>query len=122
MVLDDLYCGNIYPAEQVVPHEKEYRKLYRHTGELLTELEEKLSKEQMDLVNQFHAHVLHDGKRKKPSYSRPFDTPIGSGGFDFQSRRFFLFILNQRRPEHRVKARRQIGGCRRVCSTISQHP
>ena len=22
MVLDDLYCGNIYPAEQVVPHEK----------------------------------------------------------------------------------------------------
>lgn len=47
MVLDDLYCGNIYPAEQVVPHEKEYRKLHRHTGELLTELEEKLSKEQM---------------------------------------------------------------------------
>ena len=53
MVLDDLYCGNIYPAEQVVPHEKEYRKLHRHTGELLTELEEKLSKEQMELVNQF---------------------------------------------------------------------
>ena len=58
MVLDDLYCGNIYPAEQVVPHEKEYRKLHRHTGELLTELEEKLSKEQMELVNQFHAHVI----------------------------------------------------------------
>ena len=53
MVLDDLYCGNIYPAEQVVPHEKEYRKLHRHTGELLTELEEKLSKEQMKLVNHF---------------------------------------------------------------------
>lgn len=59
MVLDDLYCGNIYPAEQVVPHEKEYRKLYRHTGELLTELEEKLSKEQMELVNQFHTHVIN---------------------------------------------------------------
>lgn len=58
MVLDDLYCGNIYPAEQVVPHEKEYRKLHRHTGELLTELEEKLSKEQMELVNQFHTHVI----------------------------------------------------------------
>ena len=41
MVLDDLYCGNIYSAEQVVPHEKEYRKLHRLTGELLTELEEK---------------------------------------------------------------------------------
>ena len=58
MVLDDLYCGNIYPAEQVVPHEKEYRKLHTHTGELLTELEEKLSKEQMELVNQFHTHVI----------------------------------------------------------------
>lgn len=58
MVLDDLYCGNIYPAEQVVPHEKEYRKLHRHTGELLTELEEKLSKEQMELVNLFHTHVI----------------------------------------------------------------
>ena len=58
MVLDDLYCGNIYPAEQVVPHKKEYRKLHRHTGELLTELEEKLSKEQMELVNQFHTHVI----------------------------------------------------------------
>lgn len=58
MVLDDLYCGNIYPAEQVVPHKKEYRKLHRHTGELFTELEEKLSKEQMELVNQFHTHVV----------------------------------------------------------------
>lgn len=57
-MLDDLYCGNIYPAEQVVPHEKEYRKLHRHTGELLTELEEKLSKEQMELVNQFHTHII----------------------------------------------------------------
>ena len=59
MVLNDLYCGNISPAEQVVPHEKEYHKLHRHTGELLTKLEEKLSKEQMELVNQFHTHVIN---------------------------------------------------------------
>ena len=58
MVLDDLYCGNIYSAEQVVPHEKEYHKLHRHTGELLTELEEKFSKEQMELVNQRHTYVI----------------------------------------------------------------
>lgn len=57
MVLDDLYCGNIYPAEQVVPHKKEYRKLHG-CRRLLTELEEKLSKEQMELVNQFHTHVI----------------------------------------------------------------
>ena len=30
-------------------------------------------------------------KRKKPSCSSPINTPIGSGGFDFQSRRFFAF-------------------------------
>lgn len=29
------------------------------TGELLNKLEEKLSKEQMDLVNQFHSHVIN---------------------------------------------------------------
>lgn len=44
MVLNDLYCGNIYPAEQVVPHGKEYRKLHKHTGELLTELEKSFLK------------------------------------------------------------------------------
>lgn len=42
MVLDDLYCGNIYLAEQVVPHEKEYRKLHGHTGELFNKLEKTL--------------------------------------------------------------------------------
>lgn len=58
MVLDDLYCGNIYPAEQVVPQDREYRRLHKHTVVLLAELEEKLSKEQMELVNQFHSHVI----------------------------------------------------------------
>lgn len=58
MVLEELYCGNIYPTEEGVPHTAEYRKLHKHTGVLLTELEEKLSKEQMELVNQFHSHVI----------------------------------------------------------------
>lgn len=80
MVLDDLYCGNIYPAEQVVPHEKEYRKLHRHTGELLTGLEEKLSKEQMELVNQFHTHVIDvhcmELRRLKISYIDPLSSGL----------------------------------------------
>lgn len=58
MVLDELYYGNIYPSEQILIHDKEYQKLHRHTGVLLTQLEEKLSKEQMELVNQFHSHVI----------------------------------------------------------------
>ena len=58
MVLEELYCGNIYPTEQGVPHTAKYHKLHKHTGVLLTELEGKLSKEQMELVNQFHSHVI----------------------------------------------------------------
>lgn len=58
MVLDELYYGNIYPSEQAVCQEKEYRKLHKHTGVLLEELEEKLSREQMELVNQFHSHLI----------------------------------------------------------------
>ena len=42
MVLDDLYCGNIYPAEQVVPHKKEYRKL--HTGKCVCDLQDPYGK------------------------------------------------------------------------------
>lgn len=58
MVLDELYYGNIYPSEQILIHDKEYQKLHKHTGVLLTQLEEKFSKEQMELVNQFHSHVI----------------------------------------------------------------
>lgn len=58
MVLDELYYGNIYPSEQAVSQDKEYYKLHKHTAVLLTQLEEKLSKEQMELVNQFHSHVI----------------------------------------------------------------
>lgn len=58
MVLDELYYGNICPSEQIHPKDKEYHKLRKHTGVLLEELEKKLSKEQMDLVNQFHPHLI----------------------------------------------------------------
>lgn len=57
MVLDELYYGNIYPSEQAVSQDREYYKLHKHTAVLLTQLEERLSKEQMKLVNQFHSHV-----------------------------------------------------------------
>lgn len=55
MMLESLYCGNIYPADQAIPLDKEYQKL-RHKG--LEELESKLTPEQMKLVNQFHSDVI----------------------------------------------------------------
>lgn len=58
MVLDELYYGNIYSSEQILVHDREYHKLRKHTGMLLTQLEEKLTPEQMELVNQFHSHLI----------------------------------------------------------------
>lgn len=58
MILDELYYGNIYPSEQILVHDKEYHKLRKHTGVLLAQLEEKLTLEQMELVNQFHSHLI----------------------------------------------------------------
>ena len=58
MVLETLYCGDICPVEQAVPQDKEYRKMKKKTGQLLDELSEKLTKEQMELVNNFHMHLI----------------------------------------------------------------
>ena len=60
-------------------------------------------------------------KRKKPLLSRLLSTRTYDycGGFDFQSRRFFCLSETYDAPEHRVKARRQLGGCRRACFTFS---
>lgn len=58
MVLEALFRGNIDPAEQAFPRDETFLKLHRKTGELLTELEHKLPPEQMELVNQFHSHLI----------------------------------------------------------------
>lgn len=58
MVLDELYYGNIYLSEQILVHDKEHHKLHKHTGVSLTKLEEILLPEQMELVNQFHSHLI----------------------------------------------------------------
>lgn len=41
-----------------MPRNKKYSKLNKHTDDLLAELEEKLSKEQMKFVNKFHCHII----------------------------------------------------------------
>ena len=52
MILETLYCGDICPAEQAVPQSQEYRQLTRKISEMLSELETKLTKEEMELVNE----------------------------------------------------------------------
>ena len=41
-----------------MPRDKKYSKLNKHTDDLLAELEEKLSKEQIELVNKFHCYII----------------------------------------------------------------
>ena len=58
MILETLYCRDICPAEQAVPQSQEYRQLTRKISEMLSELETKLTKEEMELVNEFHTLVI----------------------------------------------------------------
>lgn len=58
MILDELYYGNIYPSEQIIIHDKAYQRLRKRTEILLTKLEETLTPEQIELVNQFHSHMI----------------------------------------------------------------
>lgn len=61
MILESLYCGNICPADQAIPLDKEYQKLRQKILKGLEELESKLTPEQMKLVNQFHSDVISSG-------------------------------------------------------------
>ena len=46
MILESLYCGNICPADQAIPLDKEYQKLRQKILKGLEELESKLTPEQ----------------------------------------------------------------------------
>lgn len=61
MIIDELYHGNLHPSEDIVPKDKEYRKVNKKVTQILDALEAKLSKEEMDMVNELHA-VLVDNQ------------------------------------------------------------
>lgn len=58
MILDELYLGNICPAEDAIANDPEYQRLNDAILAELRKLQEALSEDQMELVNQFHAKVL----------------------------------------------------------------
>lgn len=58
MILESLYCGNICPADQAIPLDKEYQQLRQKILKGLEELESKLTLEQMKPVNQFHSDII----------------------------------------------------------------
>lgn len=58
MVISDLYNGDLRPTEQIAPHSKDYRTINKQIGDILTEFEDKLSAEQMDMVNNLHSLLV----------------------------------------------------------------
>ena len=57
MVIDDLYYGNLQPAEDAGSHDPEYIKRNDRVLTALKDLEAALSEEQMVLLNQFHSRL-----------------------------------------------------------------
>ena len=51
MVLRSIFYGNIYPTEDAVAGDRHFQKLNQNISDAVDVLETKLSKEQMDLVN-----------------------------------------------------------------------
>ncbi|MCD7818302.1 MAG: hypothetical protein LUH07_04535 [Lachnospiraceae bacterium] len=49
-IIDSLFDGEIYPGEQIVSGDPEYVKTNREMDALMRKLEEKLSKEEYDMV------------------------------------------------------------------------
>ncbi len=57
MIMSSLYYGSICPMEDAVSGDPQYRELNQQIKADLDELEVKLTKEQMALVNQLHNHI-----------------------------------------------------------------
>lgn len=51
-VMEQLYYGQIYPCEKIVPEDKEYQEANRQAGDLLRKLSEKLGKEDCEMLEQ----------------------------------------------------------------------
>ena len=58
-ILDDLYNGRIYPFEQIVPADKNYRPVNAKVGEMREYFIEKLPPEDREKFSQWHS-LIHE--------------------------------------------------------------
>ena len=54
MILEDMFNGRYYPSEKVVPETERYIQANREVSKILARLSERLSKEDMELVERMH--------------------------------------------------------------------
>lgn len=57
MVLEAIYNGQVYPLEQVVPDNPQYKTECAQAADLMDVLKDKLSKEAYDKVEELRAHL-----------------------------------------------------------------
>ena len=58
MLLDDLYLGNLCPAEDAMKGNEEYHRLNKQVIEIMKQMSQEFTDDQMKLVNRFHDKVL----------------------------------------------------------------
>lgn len=58
MILDDLFEGKIYPAENVVSSEKEFRDAIQEMERLMKYMEQKLNKEEYEAFEKYNGCML----------------------------------------------------------------
>lgn len=61
-ILEDLYNGRIYPLEEIVPKEKNYRSISKEAGVFREYFREKIAQEDKEKFNQWDTlvHDTHD--------------------------------------------------------------
>ena len=52
MILEAIFNGNFYPSETVVPKSEKYRNALKACEKIMDQLEERLTKEDYDLVEE----------------------------------------------------------------------
>lgn len=58
-ILEDLYSGKIYPSEEIVPKEKNYRSINKEVGEFREYFREKIAPEDKEKFSQWDT-LVHD--------------------------------------------------------------
>lgn len=59
MIMEALFNGEFYAAEQVAPKNLEYNKENHKASDLMTELEKRLSKEEYEILEELRDHLAN---------------------------------------------------------------
>lgn len=77
MILEEMYDGNFYPCETVVPDSLEYQRAVKACSELMDTLSERLSKEDYKLVEELRTQTaIAQGKENESFFKYGFSAGL----------------------------------------------